>query len=147
MEEFEIFFINSRGAGTSNWPRFSSPIRRRLLRFLYRGYTLVPAPSFAAKNEARGFNHVELMFAPLHFPFIVKRPSEKLDDVKQADLHYAGAAENRRTPPHYVDGWFQSRGKRSFSSMIFSPRGRRQKPVVISCAMAQPMARSELKFL
>jgi competence protein ComFC len=56
------------------------------LRFLYHGYTLVPAPSFAAKNEARGFNHVEAMFAPLHLPLL--RALRKTDDVKQANLHY-----------------------------------------------------------
>ena len=58
-----------------------------LLHFLYWGYTLVPAPSFAAKNVARGFNHVELMFAPLRLPFL--RALLKVDDVKQADLHWS----------------------------------------------------------
>ena len=57
-----------------------------LLRFLYRGYTLVPAPSFSEKNEARGFNHVEVMFSALKLPFL--HPLIKIDDVKQADLHW-----------------------------------------------------------
>ena len=57
-----------------------------ILRMMYRGYTLAPAPSFSSKNEARGFNHVELMFAPLRLPLI--HPLVKVDDVKQADLHY-----------------------------------------------------------
>ena len=57
-----------------------------LLRFLYRGYTLVPAPTFEEKNEPRGFNHVELMFAPLKLPIV--KALRKLDDVKQANLHY-----------------------------------------------------------
>jgi predicted amidophosphoribosyltransferase len=57
-----------------------------LLRFLYHGYTLVPAPSFEAKNEARGFNHVELMFSSLHLPLL--HALRKLDDVKQANLHF-----------------------------------------------------------
>jgi competence protein ComFC len=57
-----------------------------LLRLLYWGYTLVPAPSFSAKDEERGFNHVELMFKPLHLPFC--HCLEKVDDVKQADNTY-----------------------------------------------------------
>jgi predicted amidophosphoribosyltransferase len=57
-----------------------------LLHLLYEGYTLVPAPSFLAKDEARGFNHVELMFKPLHLPFC--HCLEKVDDVKQADSSY-----------------------------------------------------------
>jgi len=56
-----------------------------LLRAMYWGYTLVPAPSFASKNEARGFNHVELMFAPLKLAIL--HPLVKVDDVKQANLH------------------------------------------------------------
>jgi competence protein ComFC len=56
------------------------------LRLLYPGYTLVPAPSFLAKDEARGFNHVELMFKPLQLPFC--HCLEKLDDVKQANNTY-----------------------------------------------------------
>jgi competence protein ComFC len=57
-----------------------------MLRFLYHGYTLVPAPSYQEKNEVRGFNHVELMFAPLRLPFL--HPIIKVDDVKQASLHW-----------------------------------------------------------
>ena len=72
-----------------------------ILRWAYRGYTLVPAPSFAAKNEARGFNHVELMFASLHLPFL--HAIEKLDDVKQADLHWRDR-QKIGEHLHYVDG-------------------------------------------
>jgi competence protein ComFC len=57
-----------------------------ILHLIYHGYTLIPAPSFAEKNEARGFNHVELMFSPLRLPFL--HPLIKVDDVKQANLHW-----------------------------------------------------------
>jgi competence protein ComFC len=57
-----------------------------LLRLAYRGYTLVPAPSFAEKNAVRGFNHVELMFSCLKLPLC--HAIEKVDDVKQANLHW-----------------------------------------------------------
>jgi competence protein ComFC len=56
-------------------------------RLHYHGYTLVPAPSYQAKDEARGFNHVEAMFACLGLPFL--KAIEKIDDVKQADNNYA----------------------------------------------------------
>lgn len=58
-----------------------------LLRLLYHGYTLVPAPSYEAKNEVRGFNHVEEMFRPLHLPLL--KALKKTSDVKQASLNFA----------------------------------------------------------
>jgi len=72
-----------------------------LLRLIYRGYTIVPAPSFASKNEARGFNHVELMFECLHLPWL--KAIEKLDDIKQANLHYR---DRQKIGEHlrYVEG-------------------------------------------
>ena len=45
---------------------------RYYLRLLYRGYEIVPIPSWAPDDEARGFNHVESMFA------LLKRPMRKL---------------------------------------------------------------------
>ena len=56
------------------------------LKMLYRGWTLVPAPSNNKKNETRGFNHVEEMFKYLDRPFL--HPINKIDDVKQADLNF-----------------------------------------------------------
>lgn len=47
---------------------------------------MVPAPSFASKNEKRGFNHVVEMFAPLGLPFV--KCLVKTKDVKQADLNF-----------------------------------------------------------
>jgi competence protein ComFC len=72
-----------------------------VLRWLYQGYTIVPAPSFAAKDEIRGFNHVELMFRCLKLPYL--HALEKTDDVKQANNNYA---ERQRIGEHlhYVDG-------------------------------------------
>lgn len=56
------------------------------LRFLYRDYVLVPAPSYKQKDEKRGFNHVELMFSCLHLPMV--KALIKVDDVKQANGNY-----------------------------------------------------------
>jgi ComF family protein len=58
-----------------------------LLRLFYPGYVLVPAPSYEAKNEARGFNHVEEMFKPLHLPVV--KALRKTADVKQASLNFS----------------------------------------------------------
>lgn len=55
-----------------------------VLKFRYRGYTIVPAPSFHEHNETRGFNHVVEMFSPLGLPFLC--PLIKTTDMKQADL-------------------------------------------------------------
>lgn len=66
-----------------------------ILRFLYRGYTLVPAPSYEKKNDVRGFNHVEEMFRILRLPYL--HSLVKMDDVKQAKLHYA---ERQRIGEH-----------------------------------------------
>lgn len=56
-------------------------------RLRYRGYTLICAPSAKAKDEARGFNHVEQIFACLHLPML--GAIRKTSDMKQADLNYA----------------------------------------------------------
>ena len=56
------------------------------LKIAYKGYTLVPAPSYQEKDDARGFNHVVEMFKILDMPFLF--PIVKRDDVKQADGNY-----------------------------------------------------------
>jgi ComF family protein len=58
-----------------------------LLRLFYQGYILVPAPSYEAKNDSRGFNHVEEMFKPLRLPLL--KALKKTSDVKQASLNFA----------------------------------------------------------
>lgn len=55
-----------------------------LLKLIYHGYVMVPAPSYAAKEEKRGFNHVEEMWKPLGLPIV--RCLMKTMDVKQANL-------------------------------------------------------------
>lgn len=54
------------------------------LKFKYRGYVIVPAPSSKEGDEARGFNHVVEIFKYLDKPII--RNIEKTSDIKQADL-------------------------------------------------------------
>lgn len=60
---------------------FSSQIP--LLKVMFWGYFIVPAPSFEERNQQRGFNQVEAIFAPLGLPFL--NVIRKIDDVKQAD--------------------------------------------------------------
>lgn len=100
-EEIRSLLYRFKGCGDVELAPVFLGNQAPLLRLIYRGYSLVPAPSFAAKNEARGFNHVEMMFACLHLPFI--KVLEKIDDVKQADL---GAREREKIGEHlrYVDG-------------------------------------------
>lgn len=54
------------------------------LKFKYRGYVIVPAPSSKEGDEARGFNHVVEIFKYLDKPIV--RNVEKTSDIKQADL-------------------------------------------------------------
>ncbi len=65
------------------------------LRLRYHGYVLVPAPSYAGKDDERGFNHVIEMFAVLGLPFA--KAIAKTDDVKQATAAYA---ERQRIGEH-----------------------------------------------
>ena len=57
-----------------------------LLKNIYHGYTLVPAPSYRDKDNRRGFNHVTEMFRCLGLPFI--DALVKTQDVKQANNNY-----------------------------------------------------------
>ena len=59
---------------------------RSFLRRRYKGWTLVPAPSYGSKDQVRGFNHVIEIFKGLEKPFI--HAIEKTDNVKQADLNF-----------------------------------------------------------
>jgi competence protein ComFC len=72
-----------------------------ILNLIYRGFALVPAPSFREKDIVRGFNHVEEMFKTLSLPQI--NAIQKIDDVKQADLGYE---ERQRIGEHlkWVEG-------------------------------------------
>ena len=60
------------------------------LRFRYRGYVMVPAPSSKSHDEKRGFNQVVEMAKPLGLPLF--DVLEKTADVKQSDL----TAEERK---------------------------------------------------
>ena len=69
--------------------------QRSFLKRKYKKWVLVPAPSYEAKDQVRGFNHVEEIFKGLERPFI--HAIEKKDNVKQADLNYA---ERQRIGKH-----------------------------------------------
>ena len=53
------------------------------LRLIYRGYIMIPAPSYHIDDEKRGFNHVVEIFKPLRLemlPIISKNQSYKQSD-------------------------------------------------------------------
>ena len=54
-----------------------------LLKLRFRGYEIVPAPSYHERDEVRGFNHVEAIFASLGLP--IRPYLRKTADKKQAD--------------------------------------------------------------
>jgi competence protein ComFC len=56
---------------------------RHYLHWRYKGYVIVPVPSWHEHDEARGFNHVEAMFEGLRLPIIkalYKRYAHKQSD-------------------------------------------------------------------
>jgi len=54
------------------------------LNIKFKGYTLIPAPSFGKNDEERGFNHVDQMFSIIRLPIL--KCIHKIKKVKQADL-------------------------------------------------------------
>jgi ComF family protein len=94
-ERIRSLLYQFKGCGDSELKDVFLARQAPLLHWLYHGYLLAPAPSFRAKDEARGFNHVQLMFSLLKLPFI--EPFIKTDDVKQADNSYA---ERQRIGEH-----------------------------------------------
>lgn len=53
------------------------------LHLIYRGYSIVPVPSYGLDDENRGFNHVEEIFKNINLPFI--KCVEKIAHFKQAE--------------------------------------------------------------
>lgn len=66
-------------------PIFLLPFAR-FLRFRYRKFILVPAPSSGESNLQRGFNHVQEIFSVLRLPII--NVFKKTSVVKQVGLTY-----------------------------------------------------------
>lgn len=62
----------------------------RLKKF-YKGYTLIPVPSYWEDDEKRGFNHVEAIFASLELP--MAKIIYKSEKWKQSDLSYESRKE------------------------------------------------------
>lgn len=56
---------------------------RNELRLFYKGYLLVPAPSYYLDDERRGFNHVEQIFSSLKMSFL--KCITKRDKYKQSE--------------------------------------------------------------
>lgn len=54
------------------------------LKFYYRNYVIVPAPSAKEGNEKRGFNHVQSVFSILGLPMVPL--IEKTANIEQKDL-------------------------------------------------------------
>lgn len=62
----------------------------RYLRLIYRGYTLIPAPSSPEDDQAREFNHVIELFSCLNLPIL--QIIHKNTHYKQSDQSF----ENRK---------------------------------------------------
>ncbi len=60
--------------------------QKAYLRFLFKDFVIVPAPSHQSHDERRGYNHVIEIFGELKLPIIPAIKKEK--DIKQSDLHY-----------------------------------------------------------
>lgn len=52
------------------------------LKFLYKGYIVVPVPSYQLEDDKRGFNHVVEMYNRLNLP--IHKVLIKTKDIKQA---------------------------------------------------------------
>lgn len=57
---------------------------KHYLNLKFKGYTIIPAPSFSKNDEERGFNHVEEIFKSLNLKIL--KIVHKIKQVKQADL-------------------------------------------------------------
>ncbi len=47
------------------------------LHYMYKGYTLIPAPSYGLDDEKRGFRHIEEMFECINLPIVYAIIKEK----------------------------------------------------------------------
>lgn len=85
-EKVKTMLYQCKGCFDIEMANFFLARHKSFLKNKYKNWTIVPAPSYFAKNEIRGFNHVEEMFKCLGRPFI--HPINKIDNVKQADLNF-----------------------------------------------------------
>ena len=53
------------------------------LSLIYKGYIIIPIPSYFEDDEVRGFNHVELIFSNLKLEMV--KALEKVEKVKQSE--------------------------------------------------------------
>ena len=56
----------------------------RELTIIYKGYTVIPIPSYKTEDIKREFNHVDEIFASIGFPMI--KCLEKTENIKQSSL-------------------------------------------------------------
>ena len=57
---------------------------KRELYYLYKGYIVIPIPSYKSEDLKREFNHVVEMFSSLNLP--IMRIIEKTENIKQSSL-------------------------------------------------------------
>lgn len=57
---------------------------KRELKLLYKGYMVIPVPSYHIEDLKREFNHVIEIFSSLHLP--TERLISKTDNIKQSSL-------------------------------------------------------------
>ena len=85
-EKVKTMLYQCKGCFDIEMAGFFLSRHKSFLKKKYKDWIVVPAPSYCAKNEIRGFNHVEEIFKCLGRPFI--HPINKVDNVKQADLNF-----------------------------------------------------------
>lgn len=85
-EKVKTMLYQCKGCFDIEMAEFFLSRHKSFLKKKYKDWMIVPAPSYQAKNEIRGFNHVEEIFKCLERPFL--KPIEKVDNVKQADLNF-----------------------------------------------------------
>lgn len=56
---------------------------KRELHLMYKGYTMLVAPSYKLDDEKRGFKHVEEIFKYINLPIV--HPIDKISPFKQAE--------------------------------------------------------------
>lgn len=85
-EAMKTIIFNLKACGDIELAPLLLAYARPYLKLRFRGYVLVPAPSFSGKNKDRGFNHVIEIFKVLGLPMI--NPIVKTDDIKQSSLNF-----------------------------------------------------------
>lgn len=89
-EEIKSMIYDLKGCGDIELAPLFLYEQAEYLRNRFRGYTIIPIPSYREKDKTRGFNHVKEIFKCINSNYL--DTIEKIDDYKQSDHN----AEERR---------------------------------------------------